>query len=99
MRVNNLHSYYNQSSPGMALISPGRLLADRKKMAKKKKAKPPQVYSTTNLCHLGLLVESGVLLENVQVTEHSEQSLEEALISLKDNLKEPDFATPTKLNA
>ncbi len=62
MRVNTLLSYYNQSSPGMALISPGRLLADRKKMAKKKKSKPPQVYSTTNLCHLGMIVESIVPL-------------------------------------
>ena len=82
MRVNNLHSYYHQSSPGKALISPGRLLAERKKVAKKKKAKAPQTYSTTNLCHLGLVVESGVPFENICVTDHEEQSLVEALIPL-----------------
>ncbi len=85
MRVNDLHSYYNKSSPGKALISPGRLLADRKQEVKKKKTKAPQIYSATNLCHLGLLVESGVPLENVQVTDHDEQSLVEALIPLRDH--------------
>jgi hypothetical protein len=99
MRVNTLHSYYNQSSPGKALISPGRLLAERKKVAKKKKPKAPQAYSSTNLCHLGLLVESRVPLENIEVSYHIEQSLEETLIPIQSHLEEPVFATPVKTNA
>ena len=98
MQVNNLHSYYNQSSPGKALISPGRLLAERKKVAKKKKPKAPQAYSSTNLCHLGLLIESRVLLENIEVSNHIEQNLQETLIPIQSHLEEPEFITPVKTN-
>ncbi len=99
MRVNNLHSYYNASSPGKALISSGRLLAERKKVAKKKKPKAPQAYSSTNLCHLGMLIESRVPLENIEVINHIEQTLEETLIPNQSHHEEPVFTTPVKTNA
>jgi hypothetical protein len=65
MRINNLHSYFRPSSPNQNilnsnLLSPSRVLADRKKRAKKK-VKPPSTYSTTQMCHLNLLNDQGVI--------------------------------------